>query len=222
MRQTVGRSIRAGGLLLAACLLTNAAGAQTGGGEGLSPTLAAIKNTHVVHLGYRESSPPFSFLDPSGRPIGYSLELCEAIVDEIGAEVDDAQSEDRLRQGHVGRPHSGGDARQDRPRMRIDHRQCRARQAGGVLAVDVRGRHQADGAEGFDDFGAEGPAGQDRGGDQRHHQRAGDACRRQEVCARPQYRGVAGSRAILPDAGGWQGRRVRDRRYPALWPDRAA
>ncbi len=82
--------IRAGGLLLAACLLATAATAQTGGGEGLSPTLAAIKNTHVVHLGYRESSPPFSFIDPSGRPIGYSLELCEAIVDEIGAEVDDA------------------------------------------------------------------------------------------------------------------------------------
>jgi glutamate/aspartate transport system substrate-binding protein len=89
MRQIVGRSIRAGGLLLAACLLTTAAGAQTGGSEGLSPTLAAIKNAHVVHLGYRESSPPFSFIDPSGRPIGYSLELCEAIVDEIGAEVDD-------------------------------------------------------------------------------------------------------------------------------------
>jgi glutamate/aspartate transport system substrate-binding protein len=43
-----------------------------------------------VRLGYRESSPPFSFLDQSGRPIGYSLELCEAIVEEIGVEVDDA------------------------------------------------------------------------------------------------------------------------------------
>jgi glutamate/aspartate transport system substrate-binding protein len=89
MRQTLGRSIRAGGLLLAACLLTTAAVAQTGGGEGLSPTLAAIKNAHVVRLGYRESSPPFSFLDQANRPIGYSLELCEAIVDEIGVEVDD-------------------------------------------------------------------------------------------------------------------------------------
>ena len=89
MRQTLGRPL-AGGLLLAACLLTTAAVAQTSGGEGLSPTLAAIKNTHVVRLGYRESSPPFSFLDAANRPIGYSLELCEAIVDEIGVEVDDA------------------------------------------------------------------------------------------------------------------------------------
>jgi ABC-type amino acid transport substrate-binding protein len=42
-----------------------------------------------VHLGYRESSPPFSFLDQANRPIGYSLELCQAVVDEIGVEVDD-------------------------------------------------------------------------------------------------------------------------------------
>src|ERR1700753_293927 len=89
MRQMLGRLPLAGGLLLAASLLTTGARAQAAGDEGLSPTLTAIKNNHVVHLGYRESSPPFSFLDPSVRPIGYSLELCEAIVDEIGAEVDD-------------------------------------------------------------------------------------------------------------------------------------
>lgn len=77
-----------GGLLLAACLLATGASAQTAS-EGLSPTLSAIKSRHNVRLGYRESSPPFSFLDQSGRPIGYSLELCEAIVEEIGIEVDD-------------------------------------------------------------------------------------------------------------------------------------
>jgi glutamate/aspartate transport system substrate-binding protein len=81
--------IAAGGLLLAASLLATAAVAQTAS-EALSPTLAKIKKTGAVQLGYRESSPPFSFLDQSGRPIGYSLELCEAIVEEIGAEVDDA------------------------------------------------------------------------------------------------------------------------------------
>ncbi len=83
------RPILAAGLLLAACLLASPAPAQTVS-EGLSPTLANIKKTHVVRLGYRESSPPFSFIDHSNRPIGYSLELCEAIVEEIGVEVDDA------------------------------------------------------------------------------------------------------------------------------------
>jgi glutamate/aspartate transport system substrate-binding protein len=89
MRQTSRRSVWGSGLWLAACLLATGATAQTGG-VGLSPTLANIKQTHTVRLGYRESSPPFSFLDQSGRPIGYSLELCEAIVEEIGVEVDDA------------------------------------------------------------------------------------------------------------------------------------
>jgi glutamate/aspartate transport system substrate-binding protein len=86
MQWSVG--LRAGLWSLAVSLLATAASAQ-GGGEGLSPTLAAIKNAHVVRLGYRESSPPFSFLDQANRPIGYSLELCEAVVDEIGIEVDD-------------------------------------------------------------------------------------------------------------------------------------
>src|SRR5246127_3449713 len=89
MHQSV-RPILPGVLLVGQLLATGAftsALAQTS--EGLSPTLARIKNAHVVHLGYRESSPPFSFLDQANRPIGYSLELCEAVVDEIGVEVDD-------------------------------------------------------------------------------------------------------------------------------------
>src|SRR3954463_4653377 len=84
------RPIFAGSLLLAASLFAAAASAQTSSEEGLSPTLANIKKTHAVRLGYRESSPPFSFIDQSNRPIGYSLELCEAVVEEIGVEVDDA------------------------------------------------------------------------------------------------------------------------------------
>ena len=84
------RCVQAASLLAAVVLLTAAAAAQTAGSEGLSPTLDSIKKAHVVRLGYRESSPPFSFLDQANRPIGYSLELCEAIVDEIGVEVDDA------------------------------------------------------------------------------------------------------------------------------------
>ena len=89
IRGPTRRPLAVAGLLLAACLLASPASAQTVS-EGLSPTLANIKKTGVVRLGYRESSPPFSFLDHSNRPIGYSLELCEAIVEEIGVEVDDA------------------------------------------------------------------------------------------------------------------------------------
>src|ERR1700734_1755613 len=88
MRQMAGRSIGACGLWLPGCLLATAANAPREG-EGLGPTPAPIKGRHTVHLGYRESSPPFSFLDQANRPIGYSLELCQAVVDEIGVAVDD-------------------------------------------------------------------------------------------------------------------------------------
>ena len=102
-----------------------------------------------MRLGYRESSPPFSFLDHSNRPIGYSLELCEAIVEEIGVEVDDANlkieyvkvtSDDRIPavvQNKIDLECGSTTANAERA------------QAGGVLAADVRGRHQADGAEGL-------------------------------------------------------------------------
>jgi len=73
MRHHLKRCLQ-GSLLLAGFLLTTAASAQTSA-EGLSPTLANIKKTQVVRLGYRESSPPFSFMDPSNRPIGTMLFL---------------------------------------------------------------------------------------------------------------------------------------------------
>ena len=171
-----------------ACLLTTAAGAQTGG-EGLSPTLANIKSTHVVHLGYRESSPPFSFLDQANRPIGYSLELCEAIVDEIGVEVDDPDlkieyvkvtSDDRIPavvQNKIDLECGSTTANAERarqvafsPLMFVAGTKLMVPKASTISApADLQG--------------------QDRGGDQGHHQRAGDACGRQEARARPQHRG---------------------------------
>ena len=77
--------LAAGVLLLAALAVATGAAAQD---SGLSPTLAAIKRDGVVRLGFREASTPFSFLDQARRPIGYSLDLCQAIVEEIGHEVD--------------------------------------------------------------------------------------------------------------------------------------
>src|SRR6516225_11329156 len=60
---------------------------------GLDPILSNIKKTRTVRVGYREASLPFSFLDRSGRPIGYAIELCGAIVDEIGRAVDEPAKE---------------------------------------------------------------------------------------------------------------------------------
>jgi len=52
-----------------------------------SPILKRIERTGIVRVGYRENSPPFAFLDDRKKPIGYSLDLCEIVVDEIAREV---------------------------------------------------------------------------------------------------------------------------------------
>src|SRR5258706_7452610 len=50
-------------------------------------TLKRIKESGVLRIGYRENSPPFAFLDPKGKPVGYSLDLCGIVVEEIAAEL---------------------------------------------------------------------------------------------------------------------------------------
>jgi glutamate/aspartate transport system substrate-binding protein len=52
-----------------------------------SPTLKRIDETGIVRLGHRVSSPPFAFLDAKKQPVGYSLDICEVVVDEIAREV---------------------------------------------------------------------------------------------------------------------------------------
>ncbi|WJJ93703.1 amino acid ABC transporter substrate-binding protein [Neopusillimonas aromaticivorans] len=58
----------------------------------LSPVLAQgrldkIKDSGQVTLGYRESSIPFSYLDGEQRPVGYSMDICYAIVDAVKAHL---------------------------------------------------------------------------------------------------------------------------------------
>ena len=51
-------------------------------------TLSRIKRTNALTIGYRESSPPFSFVsagDPA--PKGYSIDLCLRIADSIKKEL---------------------------------------------------------------------------------------------------------------------------------------
>jgi len=50
-------------------------------------TLKTIAESGKVRIGYRENSPPFAFLDPKKKPVGYSLDLCEVVVEEIAAEL---------------------------------------------------------------------------------------------------------------------------------------
>jgi glutamate/aspartate transport system substrate-binding protein len=48
-----------------------------------SPTLSKIKSSGTITLGYRDASIPFSYLGADQKPIGFSLDLCQAIVERV-------------------------------------------------------------------------------------------------------------------------------------------
>ncbi|MFY8116280.1 MAG: amino acid ABC transporter substrate-binding protein, partial [Roseateles sp.] len=67
--------------LLRPLLLVLAALALGGGARAADgPSLARIKATGVVVIGYRPASLPFSYLDDKLKPIGYSIELCDRVI----------------------------------------------------------------------------------------------------------------------------------------------
>jgi glutamate/aspartate transport system substrate-binding protein len=69
------------GLAICGVLLAMAAGPATG--QEIRPTLDKIKESGVIQLGYRETSRPFSFLDKDGKPVGYSVNLCERVAEAV-------------------------------------------------------------------------------------------------------------------------------------------
>lgn len=50
-------------------------------------TLKKVNESGVLRIGHRENSPPFAFLDAKGRPLGYALDLCAVVVEEVVAEL---------------------------------------------------------------------------------------------------------------------------------------
>jgi glutamate/aspartate transport system substrate-binding protein len=57
-------------------------------GQELTGTLKRIKDSRTVTLGYRASSIPFSYLNKLHEPIGYSIDLCNEVVNEISSELE--------------------------------------------------------------------------------------------------------------------------------------
>jgi len=55
--------------------------------QELTGTLKKIKDSGTVTIGNRESSIPFSYLDDKQQPVGYSMDLCNKVVDAIKAEL---------------------------------------------------------------------------------------------------------------------------------------
>jgi glutamate/aspartate transport system substrate-binding protein len=89
------RGVRAAALLgalcaMAAAVATESTHAQPAKAAFVIPytgTLKKINDSGAIRIGYRENSPPFAFLDATKKPQGYSLDLCEIVVEEIAAEL---------------------------------------------------------------------------------------------------------------------------------------
>jgi len=50
---------------------------------GESKVLKRIQERGVVNMGHRESSVPFAYIGKDGKPIGYSMDICNMFVDKI-------------------------------------------------------------------------------------------------------------------------------------------
>lgn len=68
-------------LVVASVLLAQSANAQEG------PTLSRIADSKSLSISYRDSAPPFSYLDSEGKPVGYSIDICSKIADAIKKEL---------------------------------------------------------------------------------------------------------------------------------------
>ena len=90
---TDGRALRVFaamlGAVLAICLAPAAAAQQSSGYlvPKYTGSLKKIAETRTIRVGHRENSPPFAFLDAKKNPIGYALDLCEIIVEEVTNEL---------------------------------------------------------------------------------------------------------------------------------------
>ncbi len=55
--------------------------------QELTGTLKKIKDSGTITIGHRETSIPFSYLDEKQQPIGYSMDICAAVVEEVKKEL---------------------------------------------------------------------------------------------------------------------------------------
>jgi glutamate/aspartate transport system substrate-binding protein len=70
--------LRVFAILLALFYVTAAPADTPGDGR-----LKVIANTKIIKIAYRADATPFSFLDDSKQPVGYSIDVCRRVADSI-------------------------------------------------------------------------------------------------------------------------------------------
>lgn len=74
--------------LVVACATTVLSASSVSAEDTGSFVLERIKERGVINVGHRESSIPFSYIGPDNIPIGYSIDLCMEIVNQIKDTID--------------------------------------------------------------------------------------------------------------------------------------
>lgn len=73
-------------LLLAMTLAAGLAGtAQAEDGAPLTGTLKAVADRGTLLVGVRNDAPPFSFRNPGGQAVGFSVDICRGIAADVAA-----------------------------------------------------------------------------------------------------------------------------------------
>ena len=70
-------------LLLLACLLLTAPAWAQEDTPVLSGTLQTILDRGTILIGVRDSAVPFAFRNPGGQPVGFSVDLCHGIAEDV-------------------------------------------------------------------------------------------------------------------------------------------
>jgi len=79
MRLSAFARFRYPGLSLVAALLV----AGTALAQPAASTLDRIRQTGVLRIGYDGHEPPFDYIDPNGKVMGYSIELCDRLAEAL-------------------------------------------------------------------------------------------------------------------------------------------
>jgi ABC-type amino acid transport substrate-binding protein len=77
------RSLGAVAFLLLLAAVWACGGARAEEGEALTGTLKTINDRGTILIGYRETALPFSFLNKAKQPVGFSLDLCHGIAEDV-------------------------------------------------------------------------------------------------------------------------------------------
>jgi len=75
------------GMLIGLAMLTMLAVVTASHAQTLTGTLKTVNDSGTLTLGYRENVPPISSTGADGKPVGYSIDLCQEIATAVQQEL---------------------------------------------------------------------------------------------------------------------------------------